>query len=151
MNKIRSWWKNVSARLAAEGNTLEDITGSELCRMLKHCPTCGDGFNNHDYAHIAVTVLGQDRRGRVREFLDACEDHLWEEAVTFQDFDARRDALVAYALRCHTGRIIVLLERSPSEAYESDRLIACDVLDEASGRELESLIAQPDWRRLNWT
>jgi hypothetical protein len=154
VNKIKRWWNSVSGRLAplTEGGTqTQDITAGELCRMLQRCPVCGGAFDHHDYAHFAVTVLGEDRRGRVREFLDACEDRLWEEAVAFQDFDARRDAIVAYALRCSRGRIAVLLERSPSEVYESDRLIACDVLDEASGRELETLIAQTDWRRLNWT
>lgn len=151
MNKIKRWWNSVSGGLAPDGAQTQDITASELCRMLQRCPVCGGEFGDHDYAHFAMTVLGEDRRGRVREFFDACEDHLWQEAVGFQDFDAKRDAIVAYALRCSRGRIAVLLERSPFEVYESDRLIACDVLDDASGRELETLIAQTDWRSLNWT
>ena len=151
MNKIKRWWNSVSGRLAQDGTQTEDITAGELCRMQQHCPVCGGGFDHHDYAHFAMTVLGEDRRGRVREFFDACEDREWREALAFLEFDAKRDALVAYAMRCHTGRLAVLLERSPIEAYEADRLIACDVLDDASGRELEQLIEQNSWRRLNWT
>ncbi len=154
MNTIKRWWNSVSGRLAplpGDGAQEEDITASELRRMLQRCPACGDDFGNHYYAHFAMTSLSEDRRGRVREFLDACEDHLWREASGFQDFDDKRDAIVAYALRCAAGRIVFLLERSPSEAYEPDRLIACETLDEASGRELEALIAPTDWRRLNWT
>lgn len=150
MNKLKRWWNSVSGRLA-DGTQTQDITAGELCRMLQRCPVCGGDFNDHDYAHFAMTVLGEDRRGRVREFFEACEDREWGEALTFQEFDAKRDAVVAYAMRCHTGRLAVLLERSPFEVYEADRLIACDVLDDASGRELERLIESNSWRRLNWT
>ncbi len=148
MKKIKRWWNSVSGRLSAAGTQTEDVTATELARMLQRCPVCHDQFNGHAYAHFAVTILGENRRGRVREFLDACEEHWWAEAEKFQEFDPKRDAIVAYAMRCSSGRMALLIERSPCEAYESDRLIACDVLDEASGRELEKLIQAPDWRRL---
>jgi hypothetical protein len=154
VNKIKRLWNSVSGKLAPlaeEGTEAQDITAIELRRMLRRCPVCGGGFEEHVYALFAMTVLGEDRRGRVREFLDACEDREWEEAIGFQEFDDKRDAIVAYAMRCSTGRLAVLIERSPVGSYEPDRLIACDVIDEAEGRRLEGLIDQNDWRRLNWT
>jgi hypothetical protein len=150
MNKIKRWWNSVSGRLAVEGTQVEDITASELRRMLQRCPVCGGGFENHDYAHFAVTILVEEKRGRVKEFFEACEERQWEEAQRFQEFDPQRDAIVAYALRCATNRLAFVMERSPFEVYESDRLVACDVLDEASGQRLEQIIARNNWRRLSW-
>jgi hypothetical protein len=148
MNKIKRWWNSVSGRLEP-GTQVEDITASELRRMLRNCPVCRGGFEGHEYAHLAVTVFGAEKRGRVRELLEACDDRLWEEAHGFQEFDPKRDAIVAYAVRCRSGRLAYVIERSPSETYESDRLIACDALDEASGRRLEQILAQTSWRRLS--
>ncbi|MGE0883649.1 MAG: hypothetical protein AB7P14_08905 [Blastocatellales bacterium] len=148
MNRIKRWWNSVSGKLTTDGNQTEDVTARELCRMLQRCPVCGGGFEEHLYAHFAVTVFAEERGGRVKEFLRACEEHQWETVQQFQEFDARRDAVVAYALRCSTGRLVALLERSPFESYEADRLIACDVLDDASGEQLRVIVPPGDWRKL---
>lgn len=150
MNRIKRWWNSVSGKLLADGNSADDMTARELCRMLQRCPACGGEFEEHQYAHFAVTVLADDRNGRVKEFLRAVEDHRWPEVQQFQEFDARRDAIVAYALQCKSGRVAALLERSPTELYEADRLIACDVLDEESGTVLRKLVPSNDWRRLSF-
>lgn len=148
MNRIiKRWWNTVSGKLSLDG-TQADVTARELRRMLQRCPVCGEGFDAHVYAHFAVTVFGEETNGRVKEFLRTCEEHQWEQAQQFQEFDAKRDALVSYAFQCSTGRVAALLERSPYETYEADRLIACDVLDEASGAQLKALVAPGDWRKL---
>jgi hypothetical protein len=149
MSKIKQWWTGVSGRLVARTPVREDVTAVELRRMMKRCPVCAGDFDEHSYAHFAVTVLAEQEVRRAMRFIEACEDHRWEEARRFQDFEADRDALVAYAMRCNTGRLTLLLERCPFEFYESDRLIACNVLDEASGDRLERLVARSEWRRLN--
>ena len=154
MNKIKRWWNGVSGRLTLlveGGKQVEDTTASELRRMLQRCPVCGGDFENHYYAHFAVTVFADEKRGRVKEFLEACEERRWEEARRFQEFDPAHDAIVAYAVRCATNRLAFVIERSPSELYEADRVIACDVLYERDSQRLENLIAQSDWRRLIWT
>ncbi len=92
--------------------------------------------------------MAEERNGRVKEFLRACEEREWETVQGFQEFDARRDAMVAYAMRCASGRLVALLERSPSENYEEDRLIACDVLDEANSKRMSILVSPGDWRRM---
>ncbi|MGE0127270.1 MAG: hypothetical protein AB7U82_04105 [Blastocatellales bacterium] len=154
MDKIKRWWNSVSGRLAplAEGGKqAEDTTANELRRMLQRCPVCGGGFENHDYTHFAVTVFVEEKRGRVKEFFEACEERRWEAVLQFQEFDPKRDAIVAYALRCAASRLALVIERNPAEMYESDRLISCDALDEVSGQRLEQIIAQGNWRKLNWT
>lgn len=147
MNRIKRWWNTVSGKLTLDG-TQPDVTARELRRMLQRCPVCGGDFNEHSYAHFAVAVLGEEPNGRVKELLRACEEHQWERVQQHQEFDAKRDALVSYAFQCSTGQVAALLERSPYETYEADRLIACDVLDETSGAQLKALVAPNDWRKL---
>jgi len=98
-----------------------------------------------------MTILAEQRSRRVREFFDACDDRNWEEAQAFQDFDGEQDAVIAYVLRCHTGRKAFLLELSPFEYYEPDRLIAISLLDIECGEKLDRQIDDTNWRRLSWT
>jgi len=148
VNRIKRWWNTVSGKLVTDGNQADDVTARELCRMLQCCPVCGEGFDEHLYAHFAVTIFAEERGGRVKDFLRACEEHQWAVVQQFQEFDPRRDAVVAYALRCRNGRLASLLERSPSESYEADRLIAVNVLDEDSGKQLSGHVPSGDWRKL---
>ncbi|MCI0338536.1 MAG: hypothetical protein L0226_13250 [Acidobacteria bacterium] len=151
MNSIKRWWLRVSGKLSLDSTETVDVTSRELCRMLRQCPVCRGNFTQHFYALFAMTVIDDDCRKRVREFFDACDDRDWQGARMFQEFDADRDAVVAYVMRCETGRIALMLELSPYEYYESDRVFACDVLDDETGRELHRHIAQSNWRRLSWT
>ncbi|MDQ3009898.1 MAG: hypothetical protein M3X11_04250, partial [Acidobacteriota bacterium] len=85
MNRIKRWWNSVSGKLTMDGNQTEDVTARELCRMLQRCPLCGTGFEEHQYAHFAVTVFTEDRNGRAKEFLRAVEDHHWQAVQQFQE------------------------------------------------------------------
>ncbi len=148
MNRIKRWWNSVSGKLLADGTQADDVTARELCRMLQRCPVCGGEFDDHQYAHFAWTVFAEDGNGRIKDFLRACEEHRWQDAQQFQEFDARHDALVAYAMQCRTGKLAALLERSPFEAYEADRLIACDLLSEETGQQLRAMVPMGDWRKM---
>lgn len=166
MNKIKILLNTVSGKLSLDkiGAAVapaveEDTTARELCRMLRRCPVCGAhaeerGLTEHAYAHLAVTVLGEDAVGRAKHFLAACEEQRWTDARRFQEFDGRRDALVAYSVRCAAGdasRAAVLIERVPAKDYEGDRIIACDVVSGDSAIALASVIPHNEWRRLDWT
>lgn len=119
--------------------------------MMRRCPVCRGDFTQHFYTLFAMTILTQESSRRVRQFFDACDDRNWEEARRFQEFDAEQDAVVAYVLRCHTGRIAFLLELSPFEYYEPDRLFALSLLDAECGQQLDRQIEENNWRRLSWT
>ncbi|QQS48912.1 MAG: hypothetical protein IPM66_09935 [Acidobacteriota bacterium] len=149
MKSIKRWWNRVSGRLLAEGEEPRDVTAMELCRMLQRCPACSNNFEDHAYALFAVTVLGDDRSGRLKEFFNAIEENRWEDARKYQDFDQKRDAVVAYALKCRTGSLVMVMERSPSEIYETDRLIACTLIDEEHGQSLDRIISANEWRSLS--
>lgn len=166
MNRIKSLLSSVSGKFSldkigtATAPTLEDdTTARELCRMLRRCPICAaptkeHGLAGHAYAHLGVTVLGEAARGRAKEFLAACEEQRWMDVRRYQEFDAKRDALVAYSVRCHpddAGRAAVLIERIPAKDYEEDRIIACDVVKGESAMALATVIPHNEWRRLDWT
>ncbi len=149
MNSIKRWWNKVSGRLVADGEDARDVTAMELCRMLQRCPSCAGTFEEHTYALFAVTVLGDERTERLKEFFNAIEEYRWEDAQKYQDFDQKRDAVVAYALKCRSGSLALVMERSPSEVYESDRLIACTLIEHENGQLLNRIIPANEWRQLS--
>jgi hypothetical protein len=151
VKSIKRWWIQVSGKLSLDPREIEDVTARELRRMMKRCPVCRGDFTQHFYTLFAMTVLTHDSSQRVRQFFDACDDWNWEEAQMFQEFDTEQDAVVAYVMRCHTGRIAFLLELSPYEYYEPDRLFALSLLDQECGQRLNSQIEENNWRRLSWT
>jgi len=117
--------------------------------MLQRCPACQAGFENHQYALFAVTILGDDRKERLRDFFQAGDENRWADLQKFQDFDSKQDAVVAYAVKCPEDKTVFVMERSPSELYEVDRLIACKVLDAEQGADLEKTIPENEWRQLS--
>lgn len=146
MKSIRRWWNRVSGKLALDAPG--DVTAMELCRMLQRCPSCDGNFDQHYYALFAVTVLEDDRAARLREFFGAIEEYRWEDAQKYQDFDQHRDAVVAYVLRCRTGALSLIMERSPSEVYETDRLISCTPVGDPDAGRLDRIIPANEWRSL---
>jgi hypothetical protein len=151
VKSIKRWWIQVSGKLSLDPREIEDVTARELRRMMRRCPVCRGDFTQHFYTLFAMTVLTHDSSQRVRQFFKACDDRDWVEARMFQEFDSEQDAVVAYVMRCHTGRIAFLLELSPFEYYEPDRLFALSLLDHESGQKLDGHIEENDWRRLSWT
>jgi hypothetical protein len=151
VKSIKRWWIQVSGKLSLDPREIEDVTARELRRMMRRCPVCRGDFRQHSYTLFAMTVLAHNSGQRVKEFFDACDDRNWIEARMFQEFDAEQDAVVAYVMRCHTGRIAFLLELSPFEYYEPDRLFALSLLDHESGQTLDRHIEENDWRSLSWT
>ncbi len=103
MNRIKRWRTTVSGRLVIDGVHQEDVTARELCRMMRRCPVCGGDFNDHAYAHFAVTVLNDQQKRRAMTFIEACEEARWEEARRFHYLRPRdnitmnRERLVADA------------------------------------------------------
>lgn len=151
MTLLKRLWTAISGERWADDSQKVDATAEELRRMLKCCPACEGGWFNHTYVSFAIMVIGEDKKDRVLALLEALKDHRWKEAQTFQEFDPLRDALEAFALRCCTGRIGLLIVRNPEELWESHSLIADEVLDLEAGHELAALIDPNNWRPLTWT
>jgi len=126
----------------------EDATAAELRRMLKVCPACGANLNNHSYAIFAVTVASGERKKELLEFFQALKAHDWRKVRQFEDFDPLHNAAEAFALKCVSGSLVLLMVRSPFELYDASNIMDFEVLDGESGKELSALIEADEWRML---
>ena len=125
-----------------------DATAAELRRMLKSCPGCGANLNDHSYALCAITIASSENK-RLGELCRTLKAHDWPRLIQFDDFDPLLNALEVFAVKCASGAIVLLAVRNPYELYDANVILDCEVLDSATGKELESLIDSHKWRRLS--
>jgi hypothetical protein len=127
----------------------EDPTATEIRRMLTVCPACHQSCDAHSYALFATTVAVTDRGSRLREFLDTLKKNDWAKAMEFQEFEGSQDAAEAYAVRCVSGPVILLIIRSPFELFEPGEILSREVLEPSSGKALVRLIQPDAWANLS--
>jgi hypothetical protein len=127
----------------------EDAHGPELRRMLKSCPVCQGHLDNHSYALFAITVASTDRRTRLREFFDTLKAHDWRKAMEFEEFEGLLNLAEAFALKCVSGAVVLLMVRDSFELYDANEIVDYEILDSSTGEELVSLIDSGKWRRLS--
>jgi hypothetical protein len=130
------------------GKTTEEAIAVELRRMLKVCPACQASLANHSYALFAITIASDERKKHLLEFVRALQFHDWRVAQQFSDFDPLLNATEAFALKCLSGSLVLLVVRNPFELFESSNILQLEVLGRVSGEELESLIESDKWRTL---
>lgn len=155
---LKGLWPAARNRPASGGSARENhrqesadaAVARELRRMLDNCPICDSGFGGHFYALFATTVMDKQAQegSRTFEFLKTLKEHRWREALRFQDWEDSRDDAEAYAVRCHTGRLGLLLVSSPHDPQSSDTVVHFEVLDVANGEELTALISPDRWEQL---
>jgi hypothetical protein len=126
-----------------------DPNAEKLRRLLKKCPVCQRGLSQHSHAIFATTILSEEDGERREGFFKALKEHRWPDAQEYQEWNGLDDNAEAYALRCNTNRIALLVVRSPFELYEGDSLLNYEILDLESGQKLEALIEESKWQPLN--
>jgi hypothetical protein len=126
----------------------EDATAAELRRMLKVCPACEADLNDHSYALFATTVASDERKQELLEFFQALKAHDWRRAQKFEDFDPLLNAAEAFALKCVSGTLVLLMVRNPFELFDASSLMYSEVLDGESGKELNAFIEAGAWRMM---
>lgn len=117
--------------------------------MLTTCPACQGALNGHHYAQFAMTIATKDNHQRMIQLFEALKGHRWIEAIRFQDFDGRYNAAEAFALRCPSGAMTVLIVCDPEELLESNRLLECEVLDMPDAQGLSEAIESCKWQELD--
>jgi hypothetical protein len=127
----------------------EDAHGVEIRRMLKFCPVCQKHFGDHSYALFAITVASIDRSTRLREFFDTLKAHDWRKAMEFEEFEGSLNSAEAFALKCMSGKVVLLMVRDPFELFDANEILDYEILDSSTGEELVSLIDSGKWRRLS--
>jgi hypothetical protein len=75
--------------------------------------------------------------------------HDWSRLKQLDDFDPLLNAIEAFAVKCVSGEIVLLAVRNPSELFDSNEVLACELLDSTAGNELDSLIEANKWKRLS--
>lgn len=150
MQNLRKLWAAISGEGFVDAAQRDDdsATAANLRQLLKHCPVCKDGFLKHSYALIATTILGDEEKDQTVVFFKALKEQRWRDLLGFRGWEGLRNNAEAYALRCHTDRVALLVLRSPYEPYDDDELLTCDVLNSESGQELLSLVPQHKWKSL---
>src|SRR6185369_17434991 len=100
----------------------EDAHGVEITKMLKSCPMCQGHLDGHSYALFAITVASTDRRTRLLEFFDALKAHDWRQAIEFQEFEGSVNVAEAFALKCVSDAVALLMLRDPFELYDANEI-----------------------------
>ena len=69
--------------------------------------------------------------------------------MEFQEFEGFLNAAEAFALKCISGAVVLLMVRNPFELYDANEILDLEILDSSTGKELVSLIDSGKWRRLS--
>ena len=117
--------------------------------VLNHrCRFCGEELwiGPHEFAQIAVTVVADERKPALEEFILATRNQDWPALSSFQDFDMNRDALEAFAIHCGCNdQLYVELVISPHELWARPEWV--DEVTEIQNRAaLEQVIPPESWR-----
>ena len=123
-----------------------DVKADASKCVLQRCPICGKGFPNHYYARFATTAFAEANRHRMEFFFSSLEQHDWLQAVQFQDWDVLSNNAEAYALKCSTERLALVIIYSPYEVFEDDSLIRLEVLNGNSGERLIACVRPNGWK-----
>lgn len=148
MRTLKKLRKLIKGGEFADQTDRRDATAEKLRHILEQCPVCQRGFINHSYAIFATTALSEENKDRQEQFFQTLKEHHWRDAQEHQEWDGLGDNAEAYALRCNTNRIALLIVRSTSDLYNSDTLLEHEILSLKSGQELESLIEKNKWHPL---
>jgi len=147
METLKSIWAVIRDELSVNVRQ-GDATAGKLRQMLRRCPICSGDFSGHSYALFATEVFGESNKNRIELFFRVLEEHNWQEASTFRDWDPCRNDAEAYALKCITEEAALLISYSPFELYENDCLISVEVLSGSVGTELISFVPSDRWKAL---
>ena len=100
-----------------------------------------------------VQVLGARMRTSGREksaydLLNELPQHHWDKIVSYRDWDGSADNVLVFALRCSSGRIVLLIVEDPHELAYNDKLMKYELLDAEESKRLESVTPE-EWRLID--
>lgn len=146
MTKVRRAWTSIKGEPEKSRGIL-DPTAEKLSRLLCNCPTCRYALADHYFSLFATTILDRGGKTRVRELLEKLQEHRWNDLSEYRDWDSTADDLEIYAIRCPTNTLAFAIIRSPTELYEPEQLIHCEILDSEESGKVSSLIEESNWRK----
>src|SRR5215469_8450883 len=97
------------------------------------CPRCQSDLRGHSFQLFAMTVARAERNQELLDFINKAKNHEWESLSNYQDFDALKNALEAYAIRCEDNQLNLLFVRNPFELLDGLSVEDWEALDENEG------------------
>jgi hypothetical protein len=130
-------------------SVMQDTTARMLNRQVGTCDICGQQLPpQHRYVRLASTIADEERTPQVTSFFSLIDKHNWKALHEINEFDASKNAVVAFAIACPVGRAMVVGIRSPVELYESDELYAKQTAGAEEMAVIANLVSPQDWRPL---
>lgn len=143
----------VSAIAVDADGSPECVIARELRYILDGCPICGGGFRNHTYFKLATVVLNKeaDSVGRLVLLLQCMRDCRWHDVLSFRQWTASADAIVAFAFRCDKGRVGIVTVFSPADSKAPDEPLHFTILSVEEGKKLLAVVEPGHWMHLRPT
>lgn len=158
MNRLKSFWKwfwddiidedaleRIRAKSVARGMK---IVAKHLRNFFKVCPACDMKFRHHQFARIAITIMANNNKSRIDEFLQTIKDKDWKKTLTFDEFDELENALVFQVIKCPSEKAVWLLAVEPYSLDEPYEVIEYEVLDLTETQRLLSIVETEKWANM---
>jgi hypothetical protein len=145
--------QQVSGTAVDTDESPECVVARELRRILDGCPICDGGFRGHTYSKLATIALNEkgDDRERLAQFLRCMRDCRWHDVLGFRKWIPTADAIVAFAFRCHKGRVGIVTLFSPADSGSPDEPLQFTILSMGEGKKLEAAVGPGQWMHLRPT
>jgi hypothetical protein len=131
----------------------ECVVARELRRILDGCPICEGGFRDHMYSMLATVVMNEnaDGVGRLAQFLRCMQECRWHDVLGFREWIESANTIVAFAFRCHKGRVGIVTVFSPADSKAPDEPLQFTILSVAEGKKLLAIVEPGQWVHLRPT
>ena len=130
----------------AEGSP-ECVVARELRGILDGCPICQGGFRDHTYSVLATLVMDEKADGvaRLAQFLGCIRNCRWYDVLSFRQWIASADTIVAFAFRCAEGRVGIVTVFSPADSEAPDEPLHFSILSVEEGKKLLAVLEPGRW------
>ena len=128
----------------------ECVVARELRRILDGCPICDGGFRGHSYLKLATVPMDEkaDGVGHLAQLLRCLRDCRWRDVLGFRQWIASADTIVAFAFRCHKGRVGIATVFSPADSVAPDEPFQFTILSLEEGKKLMAGVGPEQWMHL---
>jgi hypothetical protein len=89
-----------------------------------------------------------DGTGRLAQFLRCMRDCRWQDVLSFRQWIASTDTIVAFAFRCYKGRVGIVTVLSPADAGSPDEPLQFTILSVEESKKLLAVVEPGQWMRL---
>ena len=107
-------------------------------------------FRDHTYSLLATVAMNDKADGvaRLTRLLGCMRDGRWRDVLSFRQWIACADTIVAFAFRCDKGRMGIVSVFSPADSAAPDEPLHFTILPLEEGKKLLAVIDPENWTPL---